>query len=139
MVFLRNKFSQSPNTPWGGPKGGEMGNEIFLHAREQRRNGTRAERRLWSALRNRRLGRLKFRRQHPIGQFIADFYCASARLVVELDGDCHGTGSARKRDEDRDAYFRKRGIRVLRVPNERVEYTLASVLDEIYEVAKIAP
>jgi very-short-patch-repair endonuclease len=72
----------------------------------------RAEKRLWNLLRDRRFGGLKFRRQHPIGPYTADFYCARAMLVVELDGAIHQT--ARERDVVRDAYMRGLGIRVCR-------------------------
>lgn len=62
---------------------------IQEQARQLRREMTPAERVLWDRLRNRRFLGLKFRRQHPLGRFIADFYCAEHRLVIELDGDVH--------------------------------------------------
>ncbi len=63
--------------------------QIFTRARELRQPQTPAERKLWSRLRNQRLGGFKFRRQHPIDRFIVDFYCATCHLVVEVDGDSH--------------------------------------------------
>jgi very-short-patch-repair endonuclease len=63
--------------------------KILRAARDIRHNATQAEEGLWVALRGRRLAGLKFRRQEVIGPFIADFYCASARLIVEVDGDIH--------------------------------------------------
>ncbi|WP_339765564.1 endonuclease domain-containing protein [uncultured Hoeflea sp.] len=86
-------------------------------ARAMRRAPTEAEQRLWGALRNRRLDRLKFRRQAPVGPYIADFICMEARLIVELDGIQHA-GSVR--DRTRDAELEARGFRVLRFWNDDV-------------------
>ena len=57
-----------------------------------------------------------FRRQHPIGRYVLDFYCAKARLAIELDGASHDLGNRPQRDSRRDAWLRERGIRVLRIP-----------------------
>ena len=65
--------------------------EITFRARELRKDMTPAEKMLWARLRNRQLSDLKFRRQHPIGPFVADFYCARHSLVVEIDGEIDGT------------------------------------------------
>lgn len=82
-------------------------------ARDLRRNMSLPERQLWSMLRDRRLGGLKFRRQVPVGPFVVDYLCEKARLVVELDGESHtGTGRA---DARRDASLAKAGLRVVRV------------------------
>jgi len=62
---------------------------MLARARQLRREQTPAEALLWGHLRNRRLKGLKFRRQHPVGRFVADFYCAQHRLIVELDGAVH--------------------------------------------------
>ena len=69
---------------------------------------------LWVRLRVRRPGQPRFRRQHPIGPYIADFYCAAARLVIEIDGMGHGDAAQIIHDEKRDAYMAARGYRVLR-------------------------
>ncbi len=97
-------------------------------AREQRRQPTRAEKRLWNALRNRQLGQ-KFRRQHPIGDFVLDFYCARAALAIEIDGPAHARQS--RSDEWRDAQLKRIGIRVLRLPEEQVNSNLPGVLKAI--------
>ncbi len=76
-----------------------------------RRAPTRAELRLWRLLRDRRLNGLKFRRQVPIGPYIVDFLCVSARLIVEADGSQHGQSI---RDERRDAYLARQGWAVVR-------------------------
>ena len=85
---------------------------MVQHARGLRRDSSIPERVLWSMLRNRRMAGLKFRRQHPIGPFVADFYCEDARLVVELDGESHvGKG---EQDVIRTRYLEKQGVRVVR-------------------------
>jgi very-short-patch-repair endonuclease len=71
---------------------------------------------LWSRLRERASGKPVFRRQHPIGPYVLDFYCAKARLAVELDGMSHDTGDHPQRDLGRDAWLQARGITVLRIP-----------------------
>jgi very-short-patch-repair endonuclease len=82
-----------------------------------RREQTPAERRLWQGLRNHQLGDLKFRRQVPLGHFIADFYCPTAKLVVELDGVSHIDSQT---DGARDAWMLSQGLRVLRFSNHEV-------------------
>ncbi|HEX8063578.1 MAG TPA: endonuclease domain-containing protein [Allosphingosinicella sp.] len=88
-------------------------NDATNRARQLRREPTPPEYRLWQALRL-RPGGLKFRRQHPFDRCTADFYCAAARLVVELDGDSHGMGDNPDRDLRRDAWLRAQGLEVLR-------------------------
>jgi very-short-patch-repair endonuclease len=102
-------------------------------ARDQRREPTRAEAAFWQAVRNRRFGNLKFKRQMAIDPFIADFCCFELRLIVELDGEPHETDEARERDRRRDAFLRDEGYRVLRFSNERVLGNLEFVLREIAE------
>ncbi|MGL4553130.1 MAG: endonuclease domain-containing protein [Gemmataceae bacterium] len=93
-------------------------------ARRMRREMTPAERALWEALRNRRLG-VRFRRQQVIDGFIADFYCHEAALVVETDGPIHV--QQRGYDAERDQVIAARGLRVLRVTNAEVAGDLAGV------------
>lgn len=80
-------------------------------ARSLRREMTEAEDRLWHELRSRRLDRIKFRRQVPIGKYVADFVCLEARLIVEIDGNQHADSV---HDAVRDADLKSRGFRVLR-------------------------
>jgi len=87
--------------------------------RELRREATLGESRLWRRLRRNGLG-FSFRRQHPIGPFIADFYSREAHLVVEVDGDSHYTAEGQAHDIDRDRYLRGLGLDVLHVTNEDV-------------------
>jgi very-short-patch-repair endonuclease len=83
-------------------------------ARELRRKMTSSEIRVWLYLRRRRLDGWKFRRQHPIGTYVVDFYCPAARLVVELDGDSHD-GSKDEYEDRRQAWLESQGYRVLRL------------------------
>jgi len=84
---------------------------------------------LWGWLRGRGLGGLKFRRQHPIGPFVADFYCAAATLVVEVDGDTHGERVAY--DARRTEWLLQQGYEVIRVSNDDVYQRLDVVLEMI--------
>ncbi|WP_206453434.1 endonuclease domain-containing protein [Aurantimonas marina] len=102
-------------------------------ARVMRRAPTEAEERLWHELRDRRLDRLKFRRQVPVGRFIVDFVCLDARLVVELDGSQHG---ASRTDAARTAELQRRGFRVLRFWNDEVLRELEAVRDTILAYAR---
>src|SRR4029077_7538940 len=87
-------------------------------ARELRHEQTNAERVMWNVLRNRQVLNLKFRRQHPIGNYIADFCCIEKRLIIELDGSQHSKRVAQ--DEERTKWLNEQGFEVLRFPNEDV-------------------
>jgi very-short-patch-repair endonuclease len=91
---------------------------LLRRAQDLRANDTEAEARLWQALRDRRLGGWKWRRQVPIGRYIVDFYCADAKLVVELDGGQHSEQVAY--DVRRTAALNASGLRVLRFWNSEV-------------------
>jgi very-short-patch-repair endonuclease len=84
---------------------------------------------LWSKLRY--WPHLRFRRQHPIGPYIADFACIPARLVIEVDGDTHGSDAGQVHDARRDSYMTERGWCILRVHNADVYKNLNAVLDII--------
>ena len=105
-------------------------NATILKARELRRKLSLPEGLLWRVLRNRPQG-LKFRRQHPIGWYIVDFYCPAAKLVVEVDGESHSMGDAPRHDLTRDEWLRKQGLRVTRFAAADVMKDLESVLTEI--------
>jgi very-short-patch-repair endonuclease len=106
-------------------------------ARELRVRETRAEAILWEALRNRPLGGLKFRRQHPIGPFVVDFWCSDRSLAVELDGGVHVAQA--ERDAERETLLAAAGYRVLRFPNEAIHDDLAAVLEAICAAAQREP
>jgi very-short-patch-repair endonuclease len=97
-------------------------------ARRLRRDMTDAEAKLWRELRDRRLDRIKFRRQVPIGPYVVDFLCAEAGLIVEIDGSQHADSD---RDRVRDAALRARGFCVLRFWNDDVLRDLDAVCDTI--------
>ena len=98
---------------------------------ELRGNLTPQERVLWDALRGRQLDDVKFRRQHPLGAFIFDFYAPELRLVVELDGDIHDDPVRRARDRSRDAHLIANGYSVVRVTNMEVVLDLEAVLERL--------
>ena len=98
-------------------------------ARRFRRLMTGPEARLWAALRGDAVGGFHFRRQQVIAGFIVDFYCSSARLVVEVDGDVHD--SSQEYDRERDVALGELGLRVLRVSNREVENDVRSVVGRI--------
>jgi very-short-patch-repair endonuclease/type I restriction-modification system DNA methylase subunit len=104
-------------------------------ARKLRQQQTRAEELLWMCLRNRMLNGLKFRRQHPLGRYIADFYCAEKRLVIELDGAIHFHPDQQAYDQIRQQEIEARGLIVLRLRNQQVEYDLEHALDLIANAA----
>ncbi len=104
---------------------------MVSRARRLRRNMPDAEKKLWAELRGRRLAGLKFRRQHPIGPYIADFVCHNPKLVIELDGDQHGRKEHSKDDAVRTEWLNAKGFKVLRFWNNDVIQTMDSVLETI--------
>jgi very-short-patch-repair endonuclease len=105
-------------------------------ARALRRNATGAERTIWRLLRDRRLGGIKFRRQVPIGPFVADFAAIEYRLVVELDGGQHADSHS---DARRDAFLAAEGWYVLRFWNNDVMQNRNGVLERIEQAATLTP
>jgi very-short-patch-repair endonuclease len=101
--------------------------------RELRRQATDAERLLWRHLRNARIG-AKFRRQHPIGPFIVDFYCCAAGLAIELDGGQHHEPEVMEYDRRRTAEIARHGVCVIRFRNDDVLLRPEAVLSEIKRV-----
>src|SRR6266404_7260546 len=88
--------------------------------RELRKKQTSAEALLWELIRNRQLLGLKFRRQHQFGDYVPDFYCHEAQLVIECDGPVHEDNERWHHDQNRDAYMTAQGLRVLRVSNAEI-------------------
>lgn len=99
-------------------------------ARKLRRAMTLPEGLLWRELRA-RPGGFKFRRQHPSGAFVLDFYCSDARIAIEIDGTAHDMGDNPARDAASDAWFLGEGIATLRIPASLVLGNLAGALDQI--------
>jgi very-short-patch-repair endonuclease len=103
--------------------------------RSLRQTSTEAESRLWSKLRDGRLDGLSFRRQHPAGPYILDFYCPQLRLSIELDGSQHAEQLQESRDQRRTAWLRRCGVTELRVWNNDITRNLDGVLEKIIAVA----
>ena len=106
-------------------------------ARRLRQESTGAEKKLWSRLRDRRLASAKFRRQLPIGPYIADFACVEAQLIVELDGGQHADRA--EHDEARSAFLNSKGFRVLRFWNNDVLLNIEGVLTVILQALDPSP
>ena len=105
--------------------------KLYEYGRELRQSSTKAEKILWEYLRNQKLEGLKFRRQHPLDRFIADFYCHEKKLVVELDGAVHDEKMNVQYDEARTYELKGSGIKVIRFRNSEVENNILFVLNEI--------
>jgi very-short-patch-repair endonuclease len=101
----------------------------LIKARQMRKAMSLPEVMLWRCLRGREAGKPVFRRQHPIGPYVLDFFCASARLCIEVDGGSHGFGDRPQRDARRDAWLRAQGIRTLRL-------AAAEVISDAHGVAQ---
>jgi len=108
-----------------------MSGKIMLdRARTLRRAQTEQERQLWQCLRAKRFSNFKFKRQHPLGYYIADFICFTPRMVIELDGSQHADSKAY--DTDRDAWFVSQGFRVIRIWNNQWMLDRNDVLQMIW-------
>jgi len=108
---------------------------VLLRSRELRHPQTPAEATLWRHLRDRNLG-YKFRRQHPINRFIVDFYCAEAKLCIEIDGSSHLEAEREEYDEVRTKILGELGYQVVRFTNNDVRYNIHAVVDEIVRVVE---
>jgi very-short-patch-repair endonuclease len=86
-------------------------------------------------LRERAPGKPVFRRQHPIGPYVLDFYCAKARLAIEIDGASHEFGDRPQRDERRNAWLNEHGIRVVHIPAADLQYQIEEIADSIVRLA----
>ncbi len=100
-------------------------------ARELRKNTTRAEQLLWDELKKKQVLGYKFRQQHPIDIFIADFYCHKAKLVIEVDGDIHKKTENKEYDCNRTAELENMDIRVIRFTNSEIENNINEVISKI--------
>jgi very-short-patch-repair endonuclease len=126
----KNPFS--PDDMWKGASA-----RIFSNAQKLRANATEAEEFLWLALRENQLDGLKFRRQHPLSIYIADFYCHKLKLVIEIDRGYHQTKEQMILDAERTTAIEFQGLKVIRFTNEEVLLKLAEVLEKIKEFAKL--
>jgi very-short-patch-repair endonuclease len=105
--------------------------DLLSRAGSLRREMTNAENILWQKLRNKQIDGFRFRRQHPIDTFVADFFCYQAMLVVEVDGNVHADHSQAERDIERTRILNRHQIRVIRFTNDQVEKNINFVLNEI--------
>ena len=138
---------RTPQSPQGEVNHADQGmhfgaeRELFEFAKELRRNQTLAEEHLWNRLRNKQLLECKFRRQHPLNKYIADFYCHKLKYVIEVDGGYHLTKEQSKYDFNRDGEMKELGILVRRFRNEQIllklEDTIESVLKDILKRADL--
>jgi very-short-patch-repair endonuclease len=110
---------------------------IFEKAFALRKNMTPPEQKLWDRLKGKKVLGLRFRPQHPIDIFIADFYCHPLKLVIEVDGDIHKSRDRREYDIGREAEIGRWGIRVIRYTNQEIEEHLEEVVNSIRKNCKM--
>ena len=112
--------------------------KALRHARELRAAMSLPEVLLWNCLRGRPLG-VKFRKQHPLGEYVIDFFCASKRIAVEIDGLSHDMGERPAHDETRDRWLRGQGVTVLRIPAADVLRDVEAAAEAIVNYCAEAP
>jgi very-short-patch-repair endonuclease len=108
--------------------------DLFKLAGQSRKVSTEAEKILWERLRGRRLNGFKFRRQHPIAEFIVDFICVEFGLAIEVDGEYHDSDKQRMLDEQRTVELNKLNIKVIRFTNHEVIHQTNLVLNKIEQL-----
>jgi very-short-patch-repair endonuclease len=108
--------------------------KLKRYSQELRKNMTDAERLLWSKLRKKQLKGCQFYRQRIIGNYIVDFYCSEAKLIVEVDGGQHYDSEGRKKDELRENYMKNLGLEILRVSDCEVFKNIDGVVERIFEM-----
>ena len=108
--------------------------EIVPLARSLRKNMTKEERRLWYNFL--RTYPVKFSRQKVLGKYIADFYCAKAKIIIELDGSQHYDEDGEKKDKERTEFLMRYGIKVIRIPNNEVNCNFRGVCEYIDNTVK---
>jgi len=110
---------------------------LKYHGRRLRSGQTEAEKLLWSKIRKKQIGEVQFNRQKPIGDYIVDFYCDKARLIIEIDGGQHYEKKGIIQDKIREEYFNKLGLRTIRFTNLDILKNIDNVVEVIYK--KINP
>jgi very-short-patch-repair endonuclease len=111
--------------------------EIFRNAAKLRENMTEAELKLWEFVRKKPLG-YKFRRQHPIGVYVLDFYCHKLRISIEVDGDYHLNNEQKEQDAERTAYLNSLGITEYRFTNKEVSKDFDNTIETVKEILRAA-
>lgn len=117
----------------------EYNKNLKFQSRGLRKEMTDAERMLWIKIKKKQLNNLQFYRQKIIGDYIVDFYCPRAKIVIEVDGGQHYEEEGIKKDEIRDNYLKNLGFKVLRFTNLDVLKNIGGVMDEICRNCKIPP
>ena len=107
--------------------------ETIIRSKELRKNLTPEEAVLWTQLKSQKLSNSKWRKQHPIGPYILDFYCPKAKLCVELDGNSHYTYQGAKEDAVRTNFLNSKGIKVVRFENRLIWDNIQGVLNIIQQ------
>ena len=107
-------------------------------ARELRNHGTPAERILWEKLRKKQLG-ISFYRQKPVGEYVVDFYCPKAKLVIEIDGKYHLVNQVKENDKSREDIIKNLGLTVLRFSNRDIITNVENVLEKITNKIPLCP
>jgi len=132
MTEDENKNVQTKVPPLGG--GGGMfygaGKLIFERAKKLRNNVTNEEMILWGMLKD-KFPTVKFRRQHPISNYIADFYCHSQKLIIEIDGSIHDIEEVKMNDAQRQKDLENLGLRIIRFTNKEIRNNMNTVLQSI--------
>ena len=126
MVKEKRNPDQHNESMWkGAPISG------FLKAKELRNQMTIPEKKLWSALEKNKLLGIKFRRQHPIGIYIVDFYAHKLKLIIELDGKYHQNKKQQILDKERTAFLEFNGLKIIRFSNNEILENLSTVIERI--------
>jgi len=112
---------------------------LLTNARNLRQSATDAEQLLWKLLRGRQVNNAKFRRQHPVGKYILDFYCHDLKLAIELDGSQHSEADYKQKDTQRTSWLNQQGIRVIRFWNNQVLQETEAVMEMIYNTVTNPP
>jgi HrpA-like RNA helicase len=147
MGMMKHTSSPPPNNPPASPLSQRgraregvnsshytaLPETLLTHARELRKNATDAENLLWQLLRRNQILGFSFRRQHPVGAYILDFYCHQIKLAIELDGGQHGEDNQRAHDEKRSAWLKSQHITVLRFWNNEALQNTEGVLQVLYD------
>nr|WP_315142602.1 endonuclease domain-containing protein [uncultured Flavobacterium sp.] len=120
-----------PDDMWKGAS-----SHIFINAKKLRESQTEAEGKLWLELRGNQIEGFKFRRQHPLGLYVVDFYCHALRLVIEIDGEYHFTQEQKMLDENRTKDIEFQGLKVIRFTNQEVLNELSKVVEKIKSFIK---
>jgi very-short-patch-repair endonuclease len=113
---------------------------VLPKAKILRQCSTKAEKLLWQKLRNKQIGKLKFRRQMPLAfgsyHFVADFYCAENKIIIEIDGDIHNEKEVKEYDNLREDLLSEAGYKIIRFRNEEITNSIGGVLNKILKFSK---